>query len=93
MEVLDTKSVKTIVQFKLDDMHIFHALKNFFVDISTFHTKKDFLDLRQTPLYPYSENEILILNTNFFVDKIYQVFYSTLLQYLLMQKLNTEEPF
>jgi hypothetical protein len=72
VEALETESVKTIVQFKPNDMHIFHALENFFVEISTFKAKQDFLELRQTPLYKYSGNEFLILNTNFFVDKIYQ---------------------
>jgi len=72
VEALDKESVKTVIHFEPKDMQIFHALENFFVDTATFKAKQDFLGLRQKPLYQYSGNEILILNTNFFIDKIYQ---------------------
>lgn len=68
---LQDDGVKTVIDFT-NEKSVFNSLLPFCVDVPSFQPSLDFLTLRETPLYKYSETELLFLNLNFFIDKIYQ---------------------
>lgn len=47
-------------------------MEKFCVDVSTYSDNSDFLSLRNHPIFALDDDTYLILNRNFFVDKIYQ---------------------
>lgn len=65
-------TIKTSLEFSENSKDVFSSLETFCVDIETFEQKKDFLSLRETPIYKNARNELLFLNINFLIDKIYQ---------------------
>jgi hypothetical protein len=70
--LLGEDSVKSVLQFDEKSKNVFSSLEKFCVDVTTFQAKEDFLTLRAAPVYRYSDNELLFLNINFLIDKIYQ---------------------
>ncbi len=70
--LLGEDNVKSVLQFDEKSKNVFSSLENFCVDVQTFEAKEDFLTLRAAPIYKYSHNELLFLNINFLIDKIYQ---------------------
>ena len=69
---LDKLTNKTLIQFKTEDLDVFNSIQYFFIALAQFEAKKDFLEIREKPLYQYSDDEVLVLSNNFFIDKIYQ---------------------
>jgi hypothetical protein len=63
---------KTLIHFKAEDIDVFNSFQYFCIDLAQFAPKIDFLELREKPLYQYSDDEVLVLGNNLFVDKIYQ---------------------
>lgn len=70
--LLDKNGSKSVLEFNEESKDVFNSLTQFCINPVGFESKMDFLSLRSHPLYRLSENEILFLNINFFVDKIYQ---------------------
>lgn len=70
--LLGEGNVRSVLQFDEARKNVFSSLETFCVDVQTFEAKEDFLTLRAAPVYKYSDNEILFLNINFLIDKIYQ---------------------
>ena len=70
--LLQKDSIKTVLEFTKDSEAVFTALETFSVNPDKFKTSLDFLTLRETPIYKTGESELLFLNVNFLIDKIYQ---------------------
>jgi hypothetical protein len=70
--LLGEDNVRSVLQFDENSKNVFSSLENFCVDVQTFQAKEDFLTLRAAPIFKYSDNELLFLNINFLIDKIYQ---------------------
>lgn len=69
--LLQPDSLKTVLRFDHNSMDVFNSLETFCVNVDTFKSSLDFLTLRETPIYKNSDNELLFLNVNFLIDKIY----------------------
>ncbi len=63
---------KTGLNFTQESKSVFASLETFCVNIDDFKPVSDFLTLRETPLFKNSDTELLFLNINFLIDKIYQ---------------------
>ncbi|MDH7462164.1 hypothetical protein QEG73_12775 [Chitinophagaceae bacterium 26-R-25] len=70
--LLQKDSLKTVLEFTKESKDVFTSLEAFCVNTDGFKPVLDFLTLRETPLYKNSDKELLFLNINFLIDKIYQ---------------------
>ena len=70
--LLQHGDLKTVLQFSAAESRVFNSLLNFCVNIQEFNSAPDFLSLRTNPVYRIEKNELLFLNINFLIDKIYQ---------------------
>lgn len=69
---LGKDKVKSVLVFNEESKEVFVSLEKFCVDVPNFKPAIDFLTLRSNPIYRYSDQELLFLNINFLIDKIYQ---------------------
>lgn len=70
--LLQKDSLKTVLEFTEESKDVFASLETFCIDTNGFKPVLDFLSLREKPLYKNSDAELLFLNVNFLIDKIYQ---------------------
>jgi hypothetical protein len=70
--LLQVDNVKSVLDFSTESSAVFESLEHFCVDVNSFKASPDFLGLRQFPIYKISDTELLFLNVNFLIDKIYQ---------------------
>lgn len=75
-QLLKSGRTKTAMSFSSDieDQLLFSCLKNFIINPEEYKGDPDFIEIRSSPLYILSNNILLFLNFNFFVDKIYRGF-------------------
>lgn len=70
--LLQKDNLKTVLEFSKENKDVFESLETLCVTTNGFKPVLDFLTLRETPLYKNSDTELLFLNINFLIDKIYQ---------------------
>ena len=64
----------SIIRFeeKSEDQEKRNFLENLVIDPTEYSPSKDFLNIRNKPVYKLNRNDYVFLNLNFLVDKIYQ---------------------
>ena len=75
----------------IKDQLLFSCLKNFIIDPEEYIGAPDFIEIRSSPLYILSNNILLFLNFNFFVDKIYRGFIFDFAETLIEHKIKIGE--
>ena len=85
--LLQKDSVKTVLDFTEESKGVFASLETFCVNTDGFKPVLDFLTLRETPIYKNSDTELLFLNINFLIDKIYQSIIFDFANILIMEGL------
>ena len=70
--LLQEGNPKSVLEFAKGSEEVFNALENFCVNINDFRSSLDFLTLREKPIYRVSDAELMFLNLNFLIDKVYQ---------------------
>lgn len=70
--ILQKDKLKTVLEFTKESESVFTSLQPFCVNADEFKPVLDFLTLRETPIFKKTDTELLFLNINFFIDKIYQ---------------------
>ncbi len=70
--LLAPDGAKSVLTFENKSKDVFSSLERMCLNIENFKHEKDFLTIRPNPIYKYSENELLFLDINFLIDKIYQ---------------------
>ena len=72
LTLLQKDTLKTVLNFTENSKDVFTSLEIFCINTDVFKPVSDFLTLRETPIYKNSDTELMFLNINFLVDKIYQ---------------------
>lgn len=70
-ERLETPSIFRFEE-KSEDQEKRNFLENLVIDPTEYSPSKDFLNIRNKPVYKLNSNDYVFLNLNFLVDKIYQ---------------------
>jgi hypothetical protein len=69
--LLQRDNVKTVLDFPARNDEVFEGFETLCINPEGFHPVVDFLTLREAPVYHLGGTELLFLNINFLIDKIY----------------------
>lgn len=67
-----TKNKSAIMQLSENDDFLIPFLKQLCLHPNEYAPSRDFLSLREKPIFEYRENEYIFFNLNFLIDKLYQ---------------------